>query len=287
MAFYTQRIYVSNIKEVTFTLNYTLKNGLTFPATGFGTYKASPESMTLAISQGYRYFDTASIYKTEQALGQAVSSSGLKREDFFITSKVWKTEMGRKNMLEAFSRTLDNLKTDYLDGYMIHWPAGESIDLETWHAMEELYLDGKIRALGLSNFLPHHADYIISNCRVAPAFAQIEFHPGYIQPLTLNYYRERNIIVQAWSPTARGRIFDDVLVKELTAKYSISPVELCIAFCAAEGVMPLVKSSSTERLRQNLEAVNITLEQWDIMRLENMPPAGWSGEHPDRERIPV
>ena len=254
---------------------------------GFGTYKASEESISLALEAGYRYFDTASVYGTEGYLGAALRKSGVKREDVFITSKVWRADMGHDKVMAAFSRSLEAIGTDYLDGYMIHWPCGKELDLETWRAMEELCSQGRIRALGLSNFLPYHADYIIAGCEVQPSFAQLEFHPGYMQPFALEYYRRKNILVQAWSPTARGRIFGDVLIQELTVKYGINPVQLCLAFCASEGVMPLPKASSIERLRENMEAVKIVLEPEDVSRIENMPPLGWGGEHPDRERVSV
>lgn len=275
-------------------LHFTLNNALQIPAIGFGTYKASRDAMSLAIDAGYRYFDTAASYGNEHDLGQAVAQSGIPREDFFIASKVWKTDMGYKAAHESFSRTLENLGTDYVDVFLIHWPRPDiesknwrELDLETWRAMEELHSQGKIRALGLSNFLPYHAENIINNSRVFPAVAQIEFHAGHTQAFALNYYREKNILVQAWSPIGRGRVLNDELITELAAKYRVSPVQVCLAFCLSEGVMPLPKASSTERLRENLQAVNITLEREDIMRLENMPPIGWSGEHPDRVRVKI
>ena len=275
-------------------LHFTLNNALQIPAIGFGTYKASRDAMSLAIDAGYRYFDTAAFYGNEHDLGRAVAQSGIPREDFFIASKVWKTDMGYKAAHESFSRTLENLGTDYVDVFLIHWPRPDiesknwrELDLETWRAMEELHSQGKIRALGLSNFLPYHAENIINNSRVFPAVAQIEFHAGHTQAFALNYYREKNILVQAWSPIGRGRVLNDELITELAAKYGISPVQVCLAFCLSEGVMPLPKASSTERLRENLHAVNITLEREDIMRLENMPPIGWSGEHPDRARVKI
>lgn len=275
-------------------LHFTLNNALSIPTIGFGTYKASRDAMSLAIDAGYRYFDTAAFYGNEHDLGRAVAQSGIPREDFFIASKVWKTDMGYKAAHESFSRTLENLGTDYVDVFLIHWPRPDiesknwrELDLETWRAMEELHSQGKIRALGLSNFLPYHAENIINNSRVFPAVAQIEFHAGHTQAFALNYYHEKNILVQAWSPIGRGRVLNDELITELAAKYGISPVQVCLAFCLSEGVMPLSKASSTERLRENLQAVNITLEREDIMRLENMPPIGWSGEHPDRVRVKI
>ena len=275
-------------------LQFTLNNGLELPAVGFGTYKASQESIELAVEAGYRYFDTASFYGNEGVLGEALRRSGIPREKFMIASKLWKSDLGGRSTLDAFNRTLDNLGSDYVDVYLIHWPRPDlvredwrELDRETWHAMEELYSAGKIRALGLSNFLPYHADNILDCCEVKPSVAQMEFHPGYTQTFALEYYRARKIQVQAWSPTARGRVLDDVLIRELAAKYGASPVKVCLAFCVSEGVMPLPKASSKERLCENLDSVNLALEREDIMRLENMPPLGWSGEHPDRERVKI
>ena len=139
--------------------NFRLNNGLEFPKIGFGTYKAEFNSIVNAIENGARYFDTASFYDTEKLIAQAVKATGIKRGEFFIASKIWKTEMGYENTIKAFNRTLENLETDYLDVYMIHWPVSDILNLSTWQAMEDLYSQGKIRALGLSNFLPYHAEH--------------------------------------------------------------------------------------------------------------------------------
>ena len=279
-------------------LHFTLNNGLQIPAIGFGTYKATQEAITLAVQAGYRYFDGASVYGNEAVLGRVLSQSGIARNEIFIASKVWKTDLGYQSTIKSLNRSLEDLRTDYVDVYLIHWPrpdlgAGASVeckdwrelDLETWRAMEELHRQGKIRALGLSNFLPYHAENIIKNCEIMPSVAQLEFHAGHTQAFALEYYRSQNILLQAWSPIGRGRVLDDVLIRELAAKYGVSPVQVCLAFCLNEGVMPLPKASSPERLRENMESVNITLEREDIMRLENMPPLGWGGEHPDRVRV--
>ena len=269
-----------------------------FPPIGFGTYKAAPDENTAIISRaieaGYRYFDTASFYGTEKYIAEAIAKSGMKRENFFIASKLWKDDMGYKKAHEAFKKTLDNLKTDYVDVFMIHWPRPDltqpnwkELDVETWHALEEFYFDGKIRALGLSNFLPYHADNIINNCKVMPTVAQLEFHAGHTQTFALNYYREKNILIQAWSPIARGRVADDELIIGLAEKYRVTVAQICLRFCIQEGVMPLPKASTIERMRENLESLNFEIDAEDISRLENMPPLGWSGEHPDRVRIEV
>ena len=167
---------------------YTLSNGVKIPAAGFGTYKAadgkSAEVISTAIEAGYRCFDTASFYETEGYLAEAIEKSGIPREEFFITSKLWKTEMGYQNAKDAFERSLERLKTDYLDLYLIHWPLPEPgyedwkrLDIETWQALEELYEAGKVRAIGLSNFLPHHIENLLENCRIKPVSDQLEFHP--------------------------------------------------------------------------------------------------------------
>ena len=275
---------------------YTLNNGVQIPAVGFGTYKAadgkSADVIKAAIGSGYRYFDTASFYRTETYLAEAIRQSGIPRKEFFIASKLWKTEMGYENARDAFRRTLENLDTDYLDLYLIHWPLPEpgyenwkELDRETWRALEELYAEGKIRAIGLSNFLPHHIENILAGCTVRPAVDQIEYHPGYSQEAAVQYCKENGILVQAWSPIGRSRVLEDPLVCELAAKYRVSPAQICLKFAVQRGVIPLPKSSSTERMKQNMDLFSFEMEQEDIWRLATMPQSGWSGEHPDQERV--
>lgn len=288
-----KNIYGSNKIE-----HYVLNNGVEIPAVAFGTYKAadgkSADVIRAAIGAGYRYFDTASFYGTETYLAEAIRESGISRGEFFIASKLWKDEMGYENVKSAFERTLNNLRTDYLDLYLIHWPLPEpgykewrQLDKETWRAMEELYEAGKIRAIGLSNFLPHHIENILKDCRVRPAVDQIEYHPGYSQEAVVNYCRERGILVQAWSPIGRSRVLDEPLVKELAAKYGVSPAQICLKFAVQRNIIPLPKSSSEDRMRENLDLYSFELEQDDIWRLSTMPQTGWSGEHPDRARAVI
>lgn len=271
---------------------YTLSNGVQIPCVGFGTYKAADKDnadiIKLAIDAGYRYFDTASFYGTETYLSEAIEKSGIKRNEFFITSKVWKDEMGYHETKKAFERTLENLKTDYVDLYLIHWPLPtpgykewKELDLATWKAMEELYHAGKIRAIGLSNFLPHHIENICKNCEVEPMVNQIEFHPGYTQETVLRYCNEHDIRVQAWSPLGRKRVLKDALVVELAEKYQVSPARLCLRFALQKGIIPLPKASSIERMKENQDIFSFQIEETDMYRLETMPQTGWSGEHPD------
>ena len=278
--------------------HYILNNGVEIPAVAFGTYKAadgkSADVIRTAIEAGYRYFDTASFYGTETYLAEAVRESGISRDEIFIASKLWKTEMGYDNVKKAFERTLENLETDYLDLYLIHWPLPEpgykewkQLDKETWRAMEELYQEGKIRAIGLSNFLPHHIENILEDCTVRPAVDQIEYHPGYSQEAVVQYCKERHILVQAWSPIGRQRVLTEGLVQELAEKYGVSPARICLKFAVQRGIIPLPKSSSMERMKDNLDLYSFEMEQEDIWRLATMPQAGWSGEHPDRERVTI
>lgn len=278
--------------------HYILNNGVEIPAVAFGTYKAadgkSADVIRTAIEAGYRYFDTASFYGTETYLAEAVRESGISRDEIFIASKLWKTEMGYDNVKKAFGRTLENLETDYLDLYLIHWPLPEpgykewkQLDKETWRAMEELYQEGKIRAIGLSNFLPHHIENILEDCTVRPAVDQIEYHPGYSQEAVVQYCKERDILVQAWSPIGRQRVLTEGLVQILAEKYGVSPARICLKFAVQRGIIPLPKSSSMERMKENLDLYSFEMEQEDIWRLATMPQAGWSGEHPDRERVTI
>ena len=280
------------------TEHYILNNGVEIPAIAFGTYKAadgkSADVIRAAIEAGYRYFDTASFYGTEMYLAQAVRESGISRDEIFIASKLWKTEMGYENVKYAFERSLDKLNTDYLDLYLIHWPLPDpeykdwkQLDKETWRAMEELYQAGKVRAIGLSNFLPHHIDNILEDCTVRPAVDQIEYHPGYSQEAAVQYCKERNILVQAWSPIGRQRVLEEPLVLELAGKYAVSPAQICLKFAVQRGIIPLPKSSSVERMKENLDLYSFEMEREDIWRLATMPQAGWSGEHPDRERVRI
>ena len=276
---------------------YTLNNGVQIPCIGFGTYKAatgnSADIIATAIEAGYRFFDTASFYETESYLAEAIKRSGLPREDFFITSKVWKTEMGYQETLEAFERTLKNLNTDYLDLYLIHWPRPtldkewKDVCIATWKAMEELYKAGKVRAIGLSNFLPHHLDVILQNCTIKPMVNQLEMNPGYTQEAAVNYSQANDILVQAWSPLGRQRVLQAKLLVELAEKYQVSPARICLRYELQKGINPIPKASAMERMKDNMNVFNFTISAEDMHKLNTLPQIGWSGEHPDFDRVPV
>lgn len=276
----------------------TLNNGVQIPCMGFGTYKASEGSTSkiveTAVRCGYRYLDTASFYQTETYVGEAVKTSKIPRKDFFLVSKVWKDEMGYDNTLRAFERTLKNLQTDYLDLYLIHWPKPspdcenwKTLDIETWKALEKLYHEKRVRAIGVSNFLPHHIENLLEVCEVVPAVDQLEFHPGYTQEAAVRYCQEHDILVQAWSPLGRRRVMDDELIRTLAEKHQVTQAQICLRYALQKGVVPIPKASSEERMKNNQDIFRFELTKTEMQKLDTMPPVGWSGEHPDRERVSI
>ena len=211
--------------------SFVLSNGMNIPAIGFGCYALNPPEQKRilldAIEAGYRHFDTASFYQTEEALGQAVRESGIPRESFFLTTKLWRTQMDDPRA--AFEASLRALGTDYLDLYLIHWPRPDleradwkELDARVWDCLQELYQQGKVRAIGTSNFLPHHLMNLAARGGLLPMVNQLEYHPGYLQSAAVQYCRENHIQVSAWSPLGRRRLMDDPLLSEIAAAHQVT-----------------------------------------------------------------
>ena len=267
---------------------FILENGVELPFVGFGTYKVTEEKIILdALDAGYRHLDTARMYKNEKMIGNALKDCGIHRSELFLTSKVWKGDLGYDNTLRSFEASINDLGVQYLDMFLIHWPqSGPDADWkpalkETWKAMERLYDDCAVRAIGVSNHLPHHLLHILRDCNVRPMVNQLEFHPGYTQAATTSFCVNQGIQVEAWSPLGRTRVLEDPLVLELAEKYGKTPAQICLRFCLQNNVLPLPKSSSPERMKQNLELFDFDIELEDIFRLMTMPETGWSGQHPE------
>ena len=271
-----------------------LNNGVEIPAVGFGCYKLAsdeiPELIENAWRAGYRHFDTASFYGTEEGMGEAFRNLGIDRHEVFLTSKVWKTEMA--DVETAFYATLKRLKTSYLDLYLIHWPKPDpsdpnwkETDLQAWHSLEKIYKKGDVRAIGVSNFLPQHLLPLLRECETAPMTDQLEIHPGYGQECAVAFAKEHHIQMESWSPLSRGRVTSHPLLQELAQKYNCSTAQICLIYSVQQGIIPLPKSSSPARMRQNLDVFRTQLSEEDLYRLRTMPQAGWSGEHPDFERV--
>lgn len=277
---------------------FVLENGVEIPCIAFGTYKihvsGQSDVVENAVAAGYRYFDTASKYGTEAMVGEGIRRSGIGRQQFFLATKVWKTEMGYDNTLQAFEKSLLQLGTDYLDLYLIHWPKPtpdyedwRRLNRDTWKAMERLYEAGRVRAIGVCNYLPHHMEALLAECHVKPMINQLELHPGYMQFAAAEYCRRQGIQLQAWSPLGRMRMFKEPLIAEMSKRYSVSPAQLCLAYLLKKDIIPVPKASSYERMVENRNVFSFELSQEDEYRLDTMPQAGWSGEHPDRENAPA
>lgn len=275
---------------------YKLNNGLYIDKIGFGTYKAGNgdyvPTLINAIESGYRHFDTAAFYNNEHLIKEAMFKSNVKREDLFLSSKVWKTEMGYDNTIKSFEKSLNNLGTDYLDMFLIHWPKKDlksddwkELDIKTWKALETLYKEGRVKSIGVSNFLPHHLINILDKCDIKPMVDQLEIHPGYIQKAAIDFLKDNDILPQAWSPIGRARVLKEERLMELSKKYNKSVAQICIRFILQLGVQPLPKSSSLERMKENMDVFDFEISIEDEFELMCLPQIGWSGEHPDRERI--
>ena len=270
-----------------------LANGHTIPVPGFGTFKTPDGEVCVkavrdAIAAGYTHIDTAAIYGNECSVGEGVRQSGKPREELFITSKVWNAERGYDKTLRACEKTLKDLGTDYLDLYLIHWPANrlqfgdkaDAINVDTWKAMERLVDEKLVRSIGLSNFYPQHAAPILATASIAPTVDQIEFHPGLLQEDTVALCRENGILVEAWSPLGRGHLLDNQILADIAARYGKSPAQVILRWVIQKDVLPLVKSVHTERIRENLQLFDFTLTASEMAAIDALPDARF-GSHPD------
>jgi diketogulonate reductase-like aldo/keto reductase len=267
---------------------------LKVPSIGFGTYKCGEEVIRAALNGGYRYLDTASFYQNEEDVGRAIRSSGVPREQVFLATKAWKTELGFQSTQKAIDDSLRRLDTDYIDLYLIHWPRPDletknwrELDLESWRAMEQAHRDGKLRALGVSNFLPHHLYSLLELAEVKPVVNQIEFHPGYTQKAAVDFCQANGIQVQAWSPLGRRRLMGEPVLQDMAKRYSRSVPQICLRFALDCGVQPLPKSSDPARMAENRAVLDFTLSEGDLYELLSLPQLGWSGYHPDREQVVI
>lgn len=274
------------------TDSYTLRNGVEIPCVGFGTYlnkdgAVCVASVKAALAAGYRHIDTAAYYNNEKSIGQAIREAGVPREDLFVTSKVWNADRGYETTLTAFARTLENLQMNYLDLYLIHWPAvqkqfanWEELNLGTWKAMTELYQAGKIRAIGVSNFMPHHLKALMET-EVKPMVNQIELHPGQNQDETVAYCQANGIVVEAWSPLGRGKLQDHPLLNRLAETHQKSLAQICLRWCLQKNTLPLPKSVTPSRIVENTNLFDFALNDEEMEAISRMAPCGSSGHHPD------
>ncbi|WP_368298301.1 aldo/keto reductase [Cytobacillus firmus] len=271
------------MKDISGTL--TLNNGVEMPQFGLGVYKVEKglqieNTVIDAINIGYRLIDTAAFYENEEGVGKAIKESGVPREELFITTKVWNTDQGYDQTLNAFDNSLKKMGLDYIDLYLIHWPVKEKY-LETWKALEKLYKDGKARAIGVSNFQIHHLKDILKNSSEKPAVNQVELHPLLSQKELREFCSEHNIKVQAWSPIARGRVLEDSDIKEIAERHNKSAAQIILRWHLQNGIMVIPKSVKKDRLRENADIFDFELTEDEMRQMNALNNNHRFGADPD------
>ena len=271
---------IKHIKETT-----QLNNGVEMPWLGLGVFQVMDgeqveKSIHLALEAGYRSIDTAAIYRNERGVGQAIQSSGIPREEIFLTTKVWNGDQRDSRIQPAFEESLKRLKTDYVDLYLVHWPVKGHYQ-ETWQEMEKIYETGRARAVGVSNFLVHHLKDILEMGQVVPAVNQIEFHPHLLQDDLLKFCKEKNIQAEAWSPLMKGEIMEESTILALAAKYERTPAQITLRWNLQKEVVTIPKSVTPSRIIENAKIFDFEISQEDMRRLDALDRGRRIGPDPD------
>lgn len=271
-----------------------LSNGIEIPAMGFGTYRMAPEdtvaSVRCAIEAGWRHIDTATIYGNEKEVGEGVRQSAVPREQLFITTKLQgrDRDKGYDGTLKAFDLSLKMLGMDYVDLYLIHWPASpffhddwKQLNSNAWRAFERLYREGRIKAIGVSNFMPRHLKELLKTAEIVPMVNQIEFHPGWMQPDCTEFCKEKGIAVEAWAPLIKGEILSNSVLADIASAHGCSPAQVVLSWVLSFGIIPLCKSVTPSRIAENLKAQDISLSSEEISLISSMSGCGGRCYNPD------
>ena len=269
-----------------------LNNGHKIPIVGFGTYNSKEqegiESVKCAITNGYRLIDTAAFYGNEEAVGKGIKASNVSREDIFITTKLWRESLGYESTKKEFEKSLNRLHLDYIDLYLIHWPANaknydnwQKTNADTWKAMEELQAEGKIKSIGVSNFFQEHLEALFQTANLIPSINQIEFHPGYWQPELVEYCKRQNIVVESWSPMARGKVFGNEVLVSISKRHNKSVSQVCLRWIIQHDVIVIPKSTTPKRIEENINLFDFELSLEEMKLINTLPEMGFSGELPD------
>jgi len=263
----------------------TLSNGVKMPYLGLGVFKSRDgdevmNAVTYALESGYRHIDTAAVYKNEAGVGEAIKKHHIGRSEVFITSKVWNSDQGYDSTIKAFYESLERLGTDYLDLYLVHWPvAGKFKD--TYRALETLYNEGKVKAIGVSNFLAHHLDELLESAKIRPMVNQIEYHPHLTQPNLIQKCLELNIRPEAWSPLMQGQIFDIKELQKLTNKYDKNVAQIVLRWNLQKGIITIPKSVNKQRIQSNANIFDFEISDEDIKTIDHLNQDQRIGPDPD------
>lgn len=272
---------------------FTLANGVNVPCVGYGTWQTPDGEVTsdcvrAALELGYRHIDTAFAYGNEKSVGEGVRRSGVARSEIFVTTKHWVTERGYAKTVKAVETSLQLLSLDYIDLYLIHWPCvkklspdWKEINADTWRAMETMYRDGKIRAIGVSNFFPEHLDALIAMSEIKPMVNQLEFHPGYTQMENVRHSQSCGLLAEAWSPLGSGAVLSDPTLNAIAARYGKTAAQLCVRFALQCDVLPLPKSTKPERIAANADVFDFAITDEDMRAIAALPRLGFSGFLPE------
>lgn len=265
--------------------SFRLNNGVEMPYFGLGVYLSKDgqeviNAIKWAVEAGYRHIDTASIYKNEEGVGQGVKQCGVSREDLFVVSKVWNSDQGYDATIHAFEASLRRLDMDYLDLYLIHWPVAGKYK-ETWKALEKLYKEGRIKSIGVSNFMQHHLEDLLNDASIVPMVNQMEFHPFLVQQDLIDFCNKNTIRYEAWSPMMQGRIFDMQEFKDLSKKYGKTAAQIVLRWDLQKGVMTIPKSTKKERIIANGDIFDFQLTDEDVKLLDTMHRGQRFGPDPD------
>ncbi|MEV4045729.1 aldo/keto reductase [Streptomyces sp. NPDC049744] len=265
----------------------TLNNGVEIPQLGFGVFQVPDAETTAAVSAaleaGYRSIDTAAIYGNEGGVGKALATSGIAREDLFITTKLWNADQGYDATLRAFDTSLDKLGLDHVDMYLIHWPTpARDLYKETWKAIEKLVADGRVRTAGVSNFQPDHLKRLIDGADLVPAVNQVELHPGLQQSALRAVHAELGIATEAWSPLAQGAVLKDEAVTTAADRHGKSPAQVVLRWHLQLGNIVIPKSVTPARIRQNLDVFDFTLTAEEMTAIAGLDRDLRTGPHPDQ-----
>ncbi len=263
-----------------------LHNGVDMPVLGLGVWQTKEgeevrTAVKAALAAGYHSIDTAAVYGNEAGVGEAIRESGVAREELFVTTKVWNSDQGYESTLKAFETSLDKLGLEYVDLYLIHWPvSGKYVD--TYRALETLYEQGKVRAIGVSNFHIHHLEDVLANCKIKPMVNQIELHPRLSQVEIREFCQKHEIAVEAWSPLMQGgEIFENETIAQIAEKYGKTPAQIVLRWDIQSDIITIPKSITPSRIEQNVNVFDFELSAEDIAKIDALNENRRLGPDPD------